>query len=112
QYDLLVIGDRPYSEDEWRDTPFQDPASGTTLEMMKNAGIDLSRTYMVKLVRCKPQGKRKPTVGEYNTCRDEYLRKEIELIQPKVVLLIGAEALRAFNMPGKYGPINAIRGKV
>lgn len=112
QYDLLVIGDRPFQEEDQRGVPFQDPASGMVLEMMKNAGINLDRTYMVKLVRCKPQGKRKPTVSEYNLCRDEYLRKEIELIQPKVVLLIGAEALRAFNMQGKYGPINSIRGKV
>lgn len=112
QYDLLVIGDRPYREDDSRDIPFQDPASGMVLEMLKSAGIDLDRVYMTKLSRCKPPGKRKPTVSEFNTCRDEYLRKEIELIQPKAVLLIGAEALRAFNMNGRVGSINSIRGKV
>lgn len=111
QYDLMIIGDKPYVEDDKRDVPFQDPASGMVIEFMKKAGIDPTRTYMTKMVKCKPKPRRKPTVQEINTCRDSYLRKEIELIQPKVVMLVGAEALRAFNMNGR-GSINSIRGKV
>lgn len=111
QFDLMIIGDRPFAEDDDRDLPFQDEPSELITDFLIKAGFDLTRVYFTKLVKCRPKPKVKPTVTQFNTCRDEYLRKEIELIQPKVVILVGAEALRAFNLGGN-GSINSIHGKV
>lgn len=111
QYDLMIIGDHPAFADDSRDIPFQDNPSALIIDYLENAGHDLTRIYMTKLVKCAPPRKRRPAVSEINTCRDEYLRKEIELLQPKVVMLIGAPALRAFNLTG-VGSINTIRGRV
>lgn len=112
QYDLVVIGDMPGMEDDDRDMPWVDDSGVQVIDFLKMAGHDLDRVWMTKLSKCRPRVKgRKPSVSEYNTCRDEYLRKEIELIQPKVVLLVGAPALKAFNLTGQ-GSFNAIHGKV
>ena len=112
QYDLVVIGDLPGIEDDSLDMPWVDDSGQQVIEFLKKAGHDLDRVWMTKLSKCRPRVKgRKPSVTEYNICRDAYLRKEIELIQPKVVLLVGAPALKAFNLIGQ-GNFNAIHGKV
>ena len=112
QYDLMVIGDMPGIEDDMFDMPWVDDSGQQVIDFLKMAGHDLDRVWMTKLSKCRPRVKgRKPSVTEYNVCRDEYLRKEIELIQPKVVLLVGAPSLKAFNLTGQ-GNFNAIHGKV
>jgi DNA polymerase-1 len=111
QYDVMVIGDHPSFSDDKLDIPFQDNPSALIIDYLETAGHDLSRVYMTKLIKCSPPRKRKPAVSEINKCRDAYARREIELIQPKVVITIGTPSLRAFNLTG-VGSINAIRGRV
>ena len=111
QYDLVVIGDQPTGDDDRKDIPFQDKPSDTIISYLEKAGFDLSRVYMTKIVKCASYKKRKPTVSEVNKCRDEYLRKEIELIQPKAVILVGANSQRAFNLTGR-GKLNNLHGRV
>ncbi len=112
QYDLMIIGDMPGIEDDQLDMPWVDASGYQVIEFLKKAGHNLDRVWMTKLSKCRPRVKgRKPTVSEYNTCRDLYLREEIELIQPKVVMLVGAPSLKAFNIIGQ-GNFNAIHGKV
>lgn len=112
QYDLMVIGDIPSVDDDKMDMVWADSSGEAIIEFLKKAGHDLDKVWMTKIVKCRPRVRgRKPTVKEINTCRDTYLRKEIELIQPKVVILVGAQTLRAFNLIG-LGSLNTIRGRV
>jgi DNA polymerase len=111
QYDLMVIGGGPSLDDDAVGVVFQDNAGGLITEWLEKAGADMTRVYMTHITKCRPRAKRKPTVQEANLCRDEHLRKEIELIQPKVVVVVGALAIRAFNLGG-YGGINQIHGKI
>lgn len=112
QYDLMVIGDGPSVADDRYGLIWSDNIGQQVLEFLKKAGHDLDRVWMTKITKCRPRAKkRKPSVPEINKCRDEHLRKEIELIQPKVVLLVGAPSLRAFNLTGR-GNLNAIHGKL
>lgn len=111
QFDLMIIGGGPSMDDDNRGIVFQDNAGGLILDFLQKAGADLTRVYMTHITKCRPRANRKPTVQEINICRDEYLRKEIELIQPKVVMLVGAVAIRAFNLGGN-GSLNAIHGRV
>lgn len=112
QYDVMIIGDLPSVSDDRMDLVWSDNSGGQVIEFLKKAGHDLDRIWMTKISKCRPNVKgRKPTPSEINVCRDEHLRKEIELIQPKVVMLVGSPSLRAFNLLGK-GSLNAIHGRV
>lgn len=111
QFDLMVIGDFPYRDDDARNMVFQDESSGLIIDYLKKAGFNLSRVWMTKITRCAPPRKRKATVSEINMCRDTHLRTEIETIMPKAVMVVGANALQAFNLKGR-GSINSIRGRV
>jgi len=112
QYDLVVIGEIPAISDDKLDMVWVDNSGGEIIEYLRKAGHDLNRVWMTKIAKCRPQVKgRKAAVSELHTCRDIYLRQEIELIQPKVVIAVGAPGLRAFNLLGN-GSINSIHGKV
>lgn len=112
QYDLMIIGELPGVNDDRLDMIWQDDSGERIIDWLHKAGHDLDRVWMTKIVKCRPRQRgRKPSTTETNICRDEYLRKEIELIQPKVVMLVGAPALKAFNLSG-LGSINAVHGRV
>ncbi len=112
QYDLVIVGDMPSIDDDQIDMAWSDPPGSQIIAFLKKAGHDLSRVWMTKITKCRPHAKgRKPATGEIHTCRDIYLREEIELIQPKIVMLVGTPALKAFNLTG-HGKLNAIHGKV
>jgi uracil-DNA glycosylase family 4 len=112
QYDLMIIGDQPGLDDDKMDAVWIDTAGHTVIDFLNRAKIDLERVWLTKITKCRPAVRgRKPTVGEIGKCRDEHLRKEIELIMPQVVMVVGAPALRAFNLLG-HGSLNAIHGRV
>jgi len=112
QYDLVIVGDMPATEDVYRDIFFQDNAGEMILDFLQKTGHDLRRVWMTKAVKCRPVNKkRKPSTQEVNACRDEHLLNEIAMLQPKAVMLVGAGALRTFNLIG-MGSINSIHGRV
>ena len=52
--------------------------------------------YITNIVHCRPPDNRDPTKKEIDTCM-EYLRGEIAIVQPKVILLMGRTAIKAFG---------------
>lgn len=112
QYDLVIIGEMPGIEDDQLDMIWADRTGKQIIEFLKKAGHNLDRVWMTKIVKCRPRIRgRKPSVSELNICRTNYLKKEIELIQPKAVMLVGSQALKAFNLTGR-GSVNTIHGRV
>jgi DNA polymerase len=83
---------------------------------LAKAEIDRAQTYVtnaVKHFKFKPMGKRRiherPNVGEINHCR-WWLKREIELVQPELIVALGATAIR--SLTGKNIPITANRGQM
>lgn len=112
KYDLMIIGEMPSIEDDKLNMAWADNSGNHIINYLKKAGHDLTRVWMTRIVKCRPNIRgRKPSTSEINICRDNYLRKEIEIIQPKVIMLVGSAALKAFNLTGK-GSLNAIHGRV
>lgn len=112
QFDLVIILAGPSEEDDQIDTPAQDDSGETIIDFVEKAGLDLERVYITNLVKCfSPKKGRKPASKEVRTCRDLYLRREIEAIDPKAVIVVGAQSLKAFNISGQ-GSLNAIHGKI
>ena len=91
----LFIGEGPGAEEDAQGEPFVGP-SGQLLDAML-AAMGLSRqedVYIANAVKCRPPSNRAPEVGEINACRP-YLERQIALIQPKVIVLLGRAAARA-----------------
>ena len=94
----MLIGEQPGDEEDKRGLPFVGPAGRVLAEAMEEAGIDRAKVYLTNVVKhfkWKPRGKRrihqKPRLSEILACRP-WLDAEIEVIEPNVILCLGATA--------------------
>lgn len=95
QADWLFIGEGPGAEEDARGEPFVGQA-GKLLDNML-ASIRLKRgenVYIANAVKCRPEGNRTPHADEVASCRP-FLMRQIELIQPKLIVLLGRTAVHS-----------------
>lgn len=71
-------------------------------------GINRKDVYIANIVKCRPPGNRVPQADEAKACLD-YLRAQVMLIRPKIIVLLGSTALK--NIMGDEYKITACRGK-
>ncbi len=106
----LFIGEGPGAEEDQRGEPFVGQA-GRLLDNML-AAIELKRgenAYIANIVKCRPPGNRNPEAAEASACAP-YLARQIELIQPKLIVTLGKVA--AGNLLATDAPIGSMRGKL
>ena len=107
--DWLFVGEGPGPEEDVRGEPFVGPA-GKLLDAML-AAIDLKRgedVYIANAVKCHPPGNHAPEAAEILACTP-YLKRQIALLQPKVIVLLGRAAVHA--LLGSEGLLGSLRGK-
>ena len=112
--EIVFVGEQPGDEEDVKGRPFVGPAGRLLDRAMAEAGIDRSRVFLtnaVKHFKFEQRGKRrihaKPSAGEVSHYR-WWLMRELELIEPKLVVALGATAVLALT--GKSIPITRSRG--
>ena len=89
--DILFIGEGPGAEEDRQGLPFVGKA-GQLLESMIHAlGYEREQVYITNIVKCRPPQNRDPTHIEAKSCAP-YLRRQIELIEPRVMIALGRVA--------------------
>lgn len=109
QADWLFIGEGPGAEEDIQGEPFVGQA-GKLLDNML-AAIDLKRganVYIANAVKCRPPGNRTPSAEEMAACRP-YLERQIELIKPRIIVLLGRAAVNTILKNEQS--LAALRGK-
>ena len=89
QADILFVGEGPGEQEDLKGEPFVGPA-GQLLDDMLSI-IDLDRNtncYIANIIKCRPPRNRDPLETEQDACIG-YLQKQIELIQPKILVCLG-----------------------
>jgi uracil-DNA glycosylase len=105
---ILFVGEGPGRDEDLQGRPFVGKA-GELLDKMLNAiGLERSAVYICNVVKCRPPDNRTPTPEEARTCLS-YLRRQIELIRPSVIVTLGATPLR--ELLGISTGITRIRGQ-
>ncbi len=107
--DWLFIGEGPGSEEDAKGEPFVGQA-GKLLDNML-AALDIARgnrVYIANAVKCRPPGNRTPEAAEIAACWP-YLERQIALLKPKVIVLLGKAAVHAVLRDDK--PLGGMRGK-
>ena len=86
--DVMFIGEGPGEQEDLQGEPFVG-AAGKLLDEMLSI-IDLSRenAYIANIVKCRPPGNRDPQEEEQAACV-EYLRQQVALIQPRIIVCLG-----------------------
>ncbi len=105
---LMFIGEGPGYHEDLQGRPFVGPAGELLNKMIRAMGFTREEVYIANIVKCRPPNNRNPEPDEANACLG-FLIRQIELIQPKVIVLLGAVALR-FLTNRKEGILH-MRGK-
>ena len=109
QADWLFVGEGPGAEEDERGEPFVGQAGRLLDAMLATIGLQRGHdVYIANAVKCRPPNNRTPEADELAACFP-YLRRQIELIQPRLIVALGRPAAQALlNQEVK---ISAARGK-
>ena len=94
QADVLFVGEGPGEQEDLQGEPFVGPAGKLLDEMLSIIDLDRNGCYIANIVKCRPPRNRDPLETEQEACMG-YLRQQIELISPKIVVCLGRIAAKA-----------------
>jgi len=104
---IMFIGEGPGFYENEQGRPFVGPSGKFLDELLQSAGLKRSEVFIGNVVKCRPPANRDPEPEELLACRP-YLDRQIEAINPKVVVTLGRYSM-AYFMPN--GKISAIHGR-
>jgi DNA polymerase len=107
--DWLVIGEAPGHDEDHQGEPFVGRAGQLLNAMLQAVGLQRGQVYIANILKCRPPNNRDPKPEEV-VCCEPYLLRQIELIQPRLILAVGRIA--AQNLLNTQTPIGKLRGEV
>jgi uracil-DNA glycosylase len=109
QADLLVIGEAPGADEDRQGEPFVGRAGQLLNAMLLAMGLQRESVFIANIVKCRPPDNRDPKPDEALQC-ESYLLRQIELIQPRMILAVGRIA--AQNLLKSDITVGKLRGRV
>ena len=107
--DWLLIGEAPGRDEDQQGEPFVGRAGQLLNAMLQAIGLQREQVYIANILKCRPPNNRDPRPEEV-VCCEPYLMRQIQLIQPRLILALGRIA--AQNLLNTETPIGKLRGKV
>ncbi|MGB1110548.1 MAG: uracil-DNA glycosylase, partial [Gammaproteobacteria bacterium] len=105
---LMVIGEAPGRDEDLQGEPFVGKAGKLLDQMLKAAGFERKDVFIANILKCRPPKNRDPKAEEAAACR-AYLNRQIELVQPEVILSVGR--ISAQNLLDSEQSIGRLRGQ-
>jgi uracil-DNA glycosylase family 4 len=106
---LMVVGEAPGAEEDRQGEPFVGRAGILLNAMLRAAGFERGDVWINNVLKCRPPNNRDPSDEEANRCLP-FLRRQIELVNPRVILCVGRIA--AQRLLDTDTPIGKLRGRV
>jgi DNA polymerase len=112
--DLMFVGEAPGADEDAQGEPFVGRAGQLLTRIIETMGFSREKVYIANVLKCRPDlphgstGNRAPTPVEMQTCLP-YLREQIEIIQPRVLVALGAVAVE--GLLGTRGTMRELRGR-
>ena len=91
--ELVFIGEGPGADEDMQGLPFVGRAGKLLTQMIEAMGLQRKDVYICNVVKCRPPENRAPEPDEVTTC-SPYLLRQIDVIQPKVIVCLGAVAAK------------------
>ncbi len=107
--DLMIVGEAPGAEEDRQGIPFVGRAGMLLTNMLRAIGLERDQVYIANILKCRPPGNRNPTVEEAAACAP-YLNRQIELVQPRLLLAVGGVA--AHNLLATDQSVGRLRGRL
>lgn len=106
--EVLFIGEGPGRNEDEQGRPFVGQAGQLLNQLLAEIGMLREDVFIANVVKCRPPQNRDPLPEEVETCWP-WLVKQVEIIEPQLIVLLGRHAMERF-IPGMK--ISAVRGKV
>ncbi len=104
---IMFIGEGPGADEDSQGVPFVGKAGQLMNKAFQGLEINRDNVYIANIVKCRPPQNRVPEKDEANACLN-YLRNQVILVKPKIIVLLGSTALR--NILGDEHSITKERG--
>ena len=106
--DLMFVGEAPGANEDKQGLPFVGQAGRLLDTLLSEIGLTRGDVFVVNVLKCRPPGNRDPLPQEIDACQD-YLFRQLELIQPKVVCTLGNFATKLLR--GDMTGITRLHGR-
>jgi len=112
--ELMFVGEAPGADEDLQGEPFVGRAGELLTRIIQTMGFSRQEVYIANVLKCRPDmpsgksGNRPPTAQEMATCLP-YLREQIALIEPKLMVALGGVAMR--GLLGVDQPMKSLRGR-
>jgi len=107
--DIMIVGEAPGFNEDRQGEPFVGAAGKLLDTLLARIGLGRSDVYITNVLKCRPPQNRDPMPNEVESC-SPYLARQLSMIKPKVVLILGRHALERL-LPGQ-GSISRIHGSM
>ncbi len=106
---VMIIGEAPGKEEDETGLPFVGSAGRYLDRVLAGTGLDRRDFFITNTNKCRPPKNRTPKKNEIVTCTENYLFEQIELINPKLIMLLGGVAAKAVL---GVKSVNEARGRI
>ena len=107
--DWLIIGEAPGADEDRQGEPFVGRAGQLLTQMLRAIGLAREEVFIANILKCRPPNNRDPKAEEVAACQ-AYLYRQIDLLEPKIVLALGRIA--AQSLLNSDMAIGKMRGKL
>ena len=104
----LIIGEAPGADEDRLGEPFVGRAGQLLTSMLRAVGLAREEVFIANILKCRPPNNRDPQADEVRNCAS-YLRQQIELIKPRIILVVGRIATQ--SLLNTDTPIGKMRGQ-
>ena len=106
--EVLIVGEAPGADEDRLGEPFVGRSGQLLSKMLSAIGIKREDCYIANILPWRPPGNRTPTSDEVAVCLP-FLKKQIELVNPKIIFILGRSAANA--LLGNAESISSLRGR-
>lgn len=109
----MIIGEAPGSREDELGIPFIGRSGKLLRGVLEKCGMSLDEIYISNSVRCRPKIGKSPKISEVKKCSG-YLRMEISLLKPKLIIPMGNSSIRSlgFIFGTDFGPVSDLEGEI
>jgi DNA polymerase len=107
--EIMIIGEGPGETEDLEGRPFVGKAGQLLTKIFESVELNREEIYITNVVKCRPPGNRNPLPEEIEACRP-FLKDQIEYLNPKIIILLGAVACKAILK--NFSSITKMRGEL
>ncbi|MDD2694700.1 MAG: uracil-DNA glycosylase [Anaerolineales bacterium] len=104
--EMVFIGEGPGFHENEQGRPFVGAAGKFLEELLAKIGLSRQQVYITNVVKCRPPGNRDPKPEEVEVCTNAYLERQLQAINPKVIITLGRHSMGLYLANAKISDVH------